>query len=188
METSEVPSSTESTASFARKLVVELQQAILQHETGAFAGDIEAVHDMRVGIRRLRVAIRNFAACFAKEDRRRWGTNMENLANALGAVRDLDVMIQAMKSQQFLVTKAGTEEQTAVEAFIRRLQSRRSRRLRKLQNYLRSEEYAGFKQEFSRNEKEDRSDQKEVPEEVPEDVPEEVPEDVPEEVKDEQTV
>ena len=162
METSEVPSPSESTASFARKLVLELQQAILQHEAGAFAGNVEAVHDMRVGIRRLRVAIKNFAACFAKGDRQQWRASMENLADTLGAVRDLDVMIQAMKSQQVPVANAVTEEQAAMEAFIRRLQSRRGRRLRKLQNYLHSEEYAGFKRGFSHNGKEDRPNQMEV--------------------------
>ena len=148
METSEVPSQTESTASFARKLVLELQQAILQHETGASAGDVEAVHNMRVGIRRLRVAIKNFAACFSKEDRQRWRNSMEKLANVLGDVRDLDVMIGALKSHQASITNATAEEQEALGLLIVRLQARRRRRLRKLLTYFRSEEYAGFKQEF----------------------------------------
>ncbi len=145
METSEIPSQPESTASFASKLALELQQAILQHEAGAMAGDIESVHNMRVGIRRLRVAINNFAACFGKKDWRRWRTSLENLADALGAVRDLDVMIQALKRQQAAKPE---EEQAAVAKFIRRLHARRRQRLRKLLAYMRGEEYAGFKQEF----------------------------------------
>lgn len=155
METSEIPSQPESTASFARKLVLELQQAILQHEAGAMAGDVESVHDMRVGIRRLRVAINNFAACFSKEDRRRWRTSLENLADALGEVRDLDVMIAAVKRQQ---ASGSVEEQAAIAKFINRLQARRRRRLRKLLAYMRGEGYAGFKQEFFADQSENVSD------------------------------
>ena len=149
METSEVPPQPESTASFARKLVLELQQAVLQHEANAKAGQVEAVHDMRVGVRRLRVAINNFAVCFSGEDRRRWRISMETLADALGGVRDLDVMIETLRSYQATITNTPGEEQIAFETFIRRLEARRKRRLRKLIAYFESAEYEAFQREFS---------------------------------------
>lgn len=149
METSEVPPQPESTASFARKLVLEILQAILQHEANAKAGHVEAVHDMRVGVRRLRVAVNNFAVCFSHEDRRRWRMRMETLADTLGGVRDLDVMIETLRAYQATVTNMPVEEQIALETFIRRLEARRKRRLRKLLAYFESAEYAAFKREFS---------------------------------------
>lgn len=144
METGE-SSLPETTEQFAQRLFRELHQAIIQHEAGALAGDIESVHDMRVGIRRLRVAINNFAACFGKSERKRWRAKLESLADALGGVRDLDVMIQALKRQAAIRT---TEERATIAAFVSRLRARRRRALQKLKTYLGGEEYAEFKQGF----------------------------------------
>jgi len=135
----------EATAQFAPRLFRELQQTILQHEPGALAGEVEAIHDMRVGIRRLRVALSNFAACLPKEDRRRLRANLERLAEALGGTRDLDVMIDALKLEQ--AGKADAER-AALRALIGRLRARRRRRHRKLIAYLQSEEFASFKRQF----------------------------------------
>lgn len=135
----------EATARFAQKVFCELQQSILQHETGALAGEVEAVHDMRVGIRRLRVALGNFRVCLPKEDRKRLRANLEHLADALGGVRDLDVMINALKSKQ---ANRSTSSRTAISLFISRLRARRRRRHQQLIGYLQGEEYASFKREF----------------------------------------
>lgn len=136
----------ESVEQLARRIFAELHQSIVSHEAGALAGDVEAIHGMRVSIRRLRVALSNFAVCAPKEDRKRLRGRLENLANALGGVRDLDVMIAALKSQ--LPNRSG-EEKAAISALVRRLRARRRLRLRALANYLRGDEYASFKREFS---------------------------------------
>lgn len=141
----EASAQAEATAKFARRLFRDLQQAIIRHESGAIAGQVEAIHDMRVGIRRLRVALRNFEACLPKEDRRRLRANLEHLADALGGTRDLDVMIGVLKSQQADKTEAA---RAVTSAFISRLRARRRRRHRKLIGYLQSEEFANFKNEF----------------------------------------
>jgi triphosphatase len=145
MVTNEASPQAETAARVARRLFRELQQAILQHEAGAVAGDVEAVHDMRVGIRRLRVALGNFAVCLPKENRRRLRASLEHLANALGGARDLDVMIDALNSKQANKTE---DERAAIRAFMRRLHARRRRRHGQLVSYLQSEEYASFKREF----------------------------------------
>lgn len=143
-------SSLVTTEEFAQKLFRELQQLILQYEAGALAGDVESVHDMRVGIRRLRVAINNFAECLRKKERRRWRRKLENLADALGGVRDLDVMIEAMKRHQVSGTEGRTkEDRIAIAAFVSRLRSRRRRAMQNLRAYLVGEEYLEFKQSFS---------------------------------------
>jgi len=145
MVTSETAPQAEATAQFAQRLFCELQQSILQHESGALAGEVKAIHDMRVGIRRLRVALSNFAACLRKEDRQRLRANLEHLAMALGGARDLDVMIGALKSEQ---ANNPDDDHTAINAFIRRLRARRRRRHQQLIGYLQSEDFANFKREF----------------------------------------
>ncbi|MGE0882638.1 MAG: CHAD domain-containing protein [Blastocatellales bacterium] len=146
MLTSDTIQPVESTDQFARKLFYELQQAILGHESQAMNGNVEAIHDMRVGIRRLRVALSNFAVCLSKSDRHRLQTNLKNLADALGGVRDLDVMIEALKDSQKNQLK---EDKIVIGALIRRLQRRRHRQLQRLTAYLDGEEYSAFRGEFS---------------------------------------
>ena len=145
MVTKQTSPQAETAARFAQKLFRELQQAILRHETGALTGEVEAIHDMRVGIRRLRVALGNFAVCLSKEDRQRLRARLEHLADALGGTRDLDVMINALKSKQ---ANKSEEERESINAFIRGLRARRRHRHGQLVNYLRSHEYAEFMGEF----------------------------------------
>jgi CHAD domain-containing protein len=103
---------------------------------------------MRVTVRRLRVALSNFAVCVPKESRKRLRAILENLADALGGVRDMDVMIAAMKSLSPDISGLGPgQEKSAISALVGRLRARRRSRLRSLINYLRAEEYAGFKRE-----------------------------------------
>ena len=70
--------------------------ACLAEEPGARLGDeIEALHRMRVAIRRMRAVIRSFAEALPAEllalrDEWRW------VGDALGEVRDLDVQIEAL--------------------------------------------------------------------------------------------
>ncbi len=145
MTTSETPA-VESTEQLAKRIFVELHQTIISHEAGSLDGDVEAIHDMRVAIRRLRVALSNFTVCLPKEDRKRLRLRLEHLADALGGVRDLDVMIAAM---QPLLSTPSDGDRTAISNLIRRLRAKRRLRLRRLANYLRGEEFARFKREFS---------------------------------------
>jgi triphosphatase len=140
-----------STGQFAAGVIVELYQSIIANEQGAISGDVEAIHDMRVAIRRLRVALSNFASTLSREDGRRLQSRLKRLAEPLGEVRDFDVMIAALISS--LPDNPGQE---AIKSVIGRLRDRRRRRLRKLVDYLHGEEYADFKKEFSSFEGVDR--------------------------------
>src|SRR4029434_6750387 len=122
----------------------DFHQANIIHEAGAIDGDVESIHDMRVTVRRLRVALSNFAVCVPKEDRNRLKSRLENLADALGGVRDMDVMISAMKAS---LLNRSDREMSAISVLIGRLRARRRSRLRALINYLGGEEYADFKRE-----------------------------------------
>lgn len=145
METNEI-AATPSMNRLARTVFTDLHRTILSHEAGAEAGEMEAIHDMRVAIRRLRVALSNFAVCLPHEDRKRLKTRLEHLAHALGGVRDLDVMIATLEMN--LLSRLD-EDRPAITSWMRRLKSRRRARLRSLGEYLRGPEYAAFKREFS---------------------------------------
>lgn len=143
MDRHELPRS-ESVEQLARQVFTDLHQIIISHESGSLAGDVDSVHDMRVTVRRLRVALSNFAVCVPKEGRKRLRSILENLADALGGVRDMDVMIAAMKAWSPI---SHGREKAAISALIGRLRARRRSRLRALMTYLSGAEYADFKRE-----------------------------------------
>ncbi len=69
---------------------------MLDHEPGVREGiDAEAVHKMRVATRRQRAAWRIFGEAFTKGRTKRYRDGLRDTARRLGAVRDLDVQIEA---------------------------------------------------------------------------------------------
>jgi CHAD domain-containing protein len=74
--------------------IVTVQRARLKRlEAAALSGDVEAVHDMRVAIRRLRAALRIGRPQLRRKALRRLRGGLRAGARALGAVRDLDVIL-----------------------------------------------------------------------------------------------
>jgi CHAD domain-containing protein len=66
--------------------------AMKQHEAAAIAGDIEALHQMRVGTRRLRASVQLFAGVIHGSRMRIYKRDLPWLGQAAGSVRDCDVM------------------------------------------------------------------------------------------------
>jgi len=60
--------------------------------------DIEALHDMRVATRRMRAAWRVFDDSFRASRTRKIRRRLEKVADRLGAVRDLDVLIDGLET------------------------------------------------------------------------------------------
>lgn len=139
------PTPEESITQVAKRIFAELHQAILSQEKGVLNRDADAVHDMRVASRRLRVALSNFAACCEPSARRRMRALLGELADALGGVRDLDVLVFALKKYQ---TSIESGQRKYIAALIRRLRARRLCRCRCLETFLQSEDYIIFKHEF----------------------------------------
>ena len=104
-----------------------LHEQFLSHAPEALRGDdVEAVHDMRVALRRVRTALRTFGACFP---RRRIGAYVQtarHVARRLGAVRDADVHLAYLRSA---LAGASTREQPGVQFAIEALAARRRRAL-----------------------------------------------------------
>ena len=79
------------------------------HAGAAIGGDIEGIHDMRVAVKRLREALRLFRRVLPRKRRRRVMLDVEELNDALGRVRDSDVMMTH-------VTWVGEQDAAAREA------------------------------------------------------------------------
>jgi exopolyphosphatase/pppGpp-phosphohydrolase len=82
--------------------------------------DIEAVHKMRVASRRLRATLDAFESCIDPTAFKRINTSVKKLADALGTVRDTDVMISGLTSY---MQEIASEERSGVQWLIDRLHS-----------------------------------------------------------------
>ena len=80
--------------------------------------DIEAVHKMRVASRRLRATLDAFESCADQKSFKKINTHVKKLADALGTVRDTDVMISSLSSS---MQEMASEEQAGVQWLIDRL-------------------------------------------------------------------
>jgi triphosphatase len=133
-------------AQYSNRIFRDLHQTVLKYEKSVREGDVEGIHDMRVTIRRLRVAMSNFAVCIPREERRAFRSKLEGLADALGGVRDLDVMISRLGR---LLSRREDPERRTLAPLARRLKARRRSRMRRLRAYLDGDEFAAFKREFT---------------------------------------
>ncbi|MGV3720598.1 MAG: CHAD domain-containing protein [Actinomycetota bacterium] len=117
---------------------------MLEHVEGVRLGeDIEAVHDMRVGSRRLVAAMRVFAECFPAAEYRRLLREARNVTRRLGAVRDLDVLIDHYEK---LRPEASAAEQPGIDYFIALRQRERVRARRPMLRAMDQLERDGFAQ------------------------------------------
>jgi CHAD domain-containing protein len=102
--------------------------ALATHHDAVLAGDVEAVHTMRVATRRLRSDLRTFELLIDRQRVDTLGFELRSLARALGAVRDLDVLrpqVEALvrtlpaahlEAGQALITLLGVQRAEAHEA------------------------------------------------------------------------
>ncbi len=99
-----------------RKVMAYHLARLLAREPGVRQNaDPEAVHDMRVGTRRLRSAVRTLRPFYRRSSVRRIRKKLRRLANALGAVRDLEVFAQ--KTETYRST-AGKMDQNSVRMLL----------------------------------------------------------------------
>ena len=122
-----------------RALLLKHWQRALHHEAGARTGaDIEDVHRMRVATRRLRSAFRFFGAYMALPRQDEIVAGLRVLARRLGAVRDLDVLIERLE-QEAAIESA---DRPTIDAIIAALDQDRAVARRALVAYLDGREMA----------------------------------------------
>ncbi len=89
---------------------------MIAHEAGTREGnDPEDLHRMRVATRRMRAAWRVFGDGFQKGRTKRHRRRLREVAGRLGAVRDLDVLIEA--GEAYLATQSRTEQRAVAPLF-----------------------------------------------------------------------
>jgi CHAD domain-containing protein len=116
----------------------------IKHEEAVLADqDPECLHQMRVGLRRLRTAIQVFSRAIVLpksiHDRQ-----IQKFAQALGSVRDLDVMAAELTPD----TDLPKSERKALNKVLRKLQKIRSKHFKNMQKMLHSKKYAAFKEDL----------------------------------------
>lgn len=115
---------TDATFSEAAHTAIRKQlEELLDNLPGTRAGDnIEALHDMRVASRRLRVALSVFADVFPAKQFDPLEKQVAKVTDALGAVRDADVLIEFMQSARDQSPESG---RVGLDVFLDHLQKGR---------------------------------------------------------------
>ena len=119
-----------------RKVLHRHLSRMLDREVGTRAGDSLAMKQMRVATRRMRATWRVFEAGFKRSVGRRFVGQLRRVGRVLGAVRDLDVLLDSLPDDQ---------QQGALAAHWR---SRRTACFDDLMGMLQSRRYARFVEEM----------------------------------------
>ncbi len=137
------------TASFAQAASASLRQQLnelLRHLPGTYAGDdVEALHDMRVASRRLRAALSVFAQAYPARQFQPLENQVAKVTDALGAVRDADVLIEFMQSRR---EGASESARVGLDSFLEHLHKGRDAERVHLVKALDALEKSRFRKDF----------------------------------------
>jgi len=112
-------------------------EEILAHDPGTRLGDDpEDLHDMRVAVRRLRAILKVAAPPLDPVWAQDLRDELDRLGDALGPVRDLDVMLDYVRNA------LGEDERKALQPLLKKLERRRSEARRSMLATMRSARYA----------------------------------------------
>jgi CHAD domain-containing protein len=119
---------------------------MLANEPGTRLGqDIEALHDMRVATRRMRAAFQVFQPYFERKVLAPFGKGLRRVARTLGAVRDLDVLLQKAADYQATLP---AQQAISFEPLRVHWETRREVCRWQMLEYLDSQAYRRFTREF----------------------------------------
>ncbi len=109
-------------AEAARKMIWTRFETMWRYREATIAGDVDALHDMRVGSRRLRAALDMAEPAFSGKDYKTFGRLTKRLTEQLGAVRDGDVLVETLRA---LGAETGPDGQAASATMERLVSSSR---------------------------------------------------------------
>lgn len=92
-------------ADAGRKVLAMHLARMLAREAGTRAGDVEELHKMRVATRRMRATWRTFEGAYRPKRAKRYVRELKAVADRLGAVRDLDVQLEALDAHAAAVPR-----------------------------------------------------------------------------------
>ncbi|NOJ50425.1 CHAD domain-containing protein [Bradyrhizobium archetypum] len=123
-------------ASAFQTLALDCLAAIKAHHSSACAGDVEAVHQIRIAITRLRAAVAFFAPIVADAEWLRLKKEIAWLNGPLGAARDSDVVVEYARrkrygawAQRMIGERLDQRQMQNHRALVRCLRSVRTQRL-----------------------------------------------------------
>src|SRR5439155_22648167 len=120
---------------------------IEQHDPGTRLGrDSESLHDMRVGVRRLRALLRAGMELVAT-DTGELDDRLKELGRVLGEVRDLDVLLARFEAE---AAELGGEDAARAGSLLAALRTERSCSRSRLLAALRSDEYLALLDDTAR--------------------------------------
>ena len=131
----------------AARKVLQLHFAKMQRrEAGTREGsDAEELHDMRVATRRMRAAWRVFDGAFKAGKTKKIRRHLETIADRLGAVRDLDVLIEGLEAYRLTLDE---ERRPGLEPLLSVWRRQRASARTQLIGELDSDRYASFIKEM----------------------------------------
>lgn len=134
----------EALSHFAHRAIEKHFRKAMKHEEDVLADrDPEALHQMRVGLRRLRTAIQVFGFT-AELPASVSESRIRKFTQVLGTVRDLDVLKLELTSH----TDLPKAEQKALKQTVKKLEHQRSHDFHQLEKTLNSRKYEEFKQDM----------------------------------------
>lgn len=139
---------TETLGDWANKAIAKHFQKTIKYESDVLKDlDPEALHQMRIGMRRLRTVVTGFAPAL---DLPKAASEKEigKIARILGNLRDLDVLQETLESHYQPAVPA--KEQPKVKLALKKLAKQRRKALKKVQATLNQKEYQKLKQTLQR--------------------------------------
>jgi CHAD domain-containing protein len=115
-----------------RRILTRQMARLRQLQSAAMAADEEAIHDMRVAIRRSRAGLRIAQPHVRRQLLRPLRRGLRDAARALGAVRDLDVILAHIETYR----SGNPESAGGLTAWVAELQARREEARLALHGYL----------------------------------------------------
>ena len=112
------------TEAAAATVAVRAEELFEQSENVLDITDIERVHDMRVASRRLRAVLEIYAPCFPVDEFKPILREVKALADALGARRDPDVLLDQLAKLESTLPKANVPGGEAFAAPVHEEQAR----------------------------------------------------------------
>jgi CHAD domain-containing protein len=134
-------------AEAGRKILRFHYERMRANEAGTLEGqDIEALHRMRVATRRQRAAFRIIAPQFRRKAVAAFRDELKTAAGRLGAVRDLDVLIEAAERHR---ASLGPADAKSFRPILDDWRGRRGAARDELVAYLNADEYQSFVERYS---------------------------------------
>ena len=137
------PSSTDPASKAAAAAIAAQLRAMTAEHANASAGDVEAIHRLRVATRRLRAGLRMLREVAPGGEAQSTADELAWLCGAIGAVRDLDVLAQLLEDR---ATRLEPDFIRALEPLSDTIRRQRTVEQERLVAALDSERYRGLAQ------------------------------------------